>query len=78
MGDIHPLGNATRSKSVACYLVILTWHAPVARVCQVNRAVRREALTGVAQAEREQLLDTLQAMRTNLLHASEVDASLAA
>jgi hypothetical protein len=47
-------------------------------VGQVNEAVRREALTGVAQAEREQLLDTLQAMRTNLLHASEVDASLAA
>ena len=45
---------------------------------RINEIVRREALVGISKAERDQVLDTLLTMRTNLVHAAEVDASVAA
>ena len=49
----------------------------VGQVRRITAIVRREALSGVSQAECEQLLDTLLTLRTNL-HAAEVAQPAAA
>jgi DNA-binding MarR family transcriptional regulator len=47
-------------------------------VKRINDTVRREALSGIAKGEHEQLLDTLLMLRTNLAQAAEADQSVAA
>ena len=50
----------------------------VGQVRRINEIVRREALVGISKAEQDQALDTLLAMRTNLLRAAEAETSVAA
>src|SRR5271170_8514737 len=50
----------------------------MAEVRRINDTVRREALSGIAKGEHEQLLDTLLMLRTNLAQAAEADQSVAA
>jgi DNA-binding MarR family transcriptional regulator len=50
----------------------------VGQVRRINESVRREALAGISKTERDQVLDTLLTMRTNLLRAAEVDTSVSA
>jgi DNA-binding MarR family transcriptional regulator len=50
----------------------------VSQVRRISETVRREALAGISKIERDQMLDTLLTMRTNLLRAAEADASVTA
>lgn len=52
--------------------------AAVAQVRRITDMVRRETLAGMPKAEREQLLDTLLTLRTNLLRAADTEHSAAA
>jgi MarR family transcriptional regulator, transcriptional regulator for hemolysin len=54
------------------------WEAAVAQVLAINAQVRSEALAGIADSEREHLLDLLGAMRTNLAGAGRPENSEAA
>lgn len=50
----------------------------IVEVHRINDTVRGEALAGTSNDEREQLLDALTRLRTNLLQAAEADQSEAA
>jgi MarR family transcriptional regulator, transcriptional regulator for hemolysin len=50
----------------------------IVEVHRINDKVRGEALAGVSNDEREQLLDTLLRLRTNLLQAAEAAQPAAA
>ena len=50
----------------------------IVEVHRINDKVRGEALAGISNDEREQLLDALMRLRTNLLQAAEADQSEAA
>ncbi len=52
--------------------------AAVAQVRRITDMVRRETLAGMPKAEREQLLDTLLTLRTNLLRAADTEHPAAA